>query len=134
MGGSNYGSVGRTEVTSSRPDRKVEFSEEIKEIYEYKCQVCNVYLEKPHGAIAIGAHIKGLGKPDNGPDSKENMLCLCPNCHAQFDACSFYIDPKTRRVHGLQKYEGKKINLSNKHKLDSSFLEYHKKKYENKNN
>jgi putative restriction endonuclease len=137
LGGSlpnNYGSVGRTEVTSSRPDRKVELSERIKGIYEYKCQVCKVYLKRPHGAIAISAHIKQLGKPDNGPDIEENMLCLCPNCHAQFDAHSFYIDPKTRRVHGVQEYEGKKINLSNKHKLDSSFLEYHKKKYENKNN
>ena len=29
-------------------------------------------------------------QPHNGPDAIENMLCLCPNHHDQFDYYSFY--------------------------------------------
>ncbi|MBT6251913.1 MAG: hypothetical protein HOI84_01280, partial [Flavobacteriaceae bacterium] len=47
------------------------------------------------GPIAIGAHIKPLGRPHSGPDVKENLLCLCPNHHDQFDALAFSIEPST---------------------------------------
>ena len=113
----------------NRLNRNVRLREEIKAIYDFKCQVCGIYLEKPHGAIAIGAHIKGLGEPHNGPDVLENMLCLCPNHHDQFDSFSFYVDPKTLHICGLKGFEGQKIRLSKKHKLDPEFLEYHKDLY-----
>lgn len=32
-----------------------------------------------------GAHVRALGTPHHGPDIPANMLCLCPNCHVQFD-------------------------------------------------
>ena len=104
-------------------------SEQIKKMYDYKCQICNIYLKTPFGGIAIGAHIKGLGKPHNGPDIIENMICLCPNHHEQFDDFGFYIDPKTYEIKGLQKYEGIKINFNKKHSINKEFLEYHYKEY-----
>ena len=30
-------------------------------------------------------HIKPLGTPHNGSDNKNNMICVCPNCHIQLD-------------------------------------------------
>ena len=37
-------------------------------------------------------HIKPLGRPHNGPDVPENILCLCPNCHVLLDEYSLWID------------------------------------------
>ena len=129
----DYKRADRAATTVSRIKRDVSLSENIKEIYGYKCQVCNVYLKTPYGAIAIGAHIKGLGKPHNGPDVIENMICLCPNHHEQFDDHGFYIDPETYEIKGLEGFEGKKITLNKKHNIEKSFLKYHLKDY-NRNN
>ncbi len=125
----DYKRADRAATTVSRIKRDVSLSENIKEIYGYKCQVCNVYLKTPYGAIAIGAHIKGLGKPHNGPDVIENMICLCPNHHEQFDDHGFYIDPETYEIKGLEGFEGKKITLNKKHNIEKSFLKYHLKDY-----
>jgi putative restriction endonuclease len=57
--------------------------------------VCDQHLDKPKGSIAVGAHIQALGRPHDGPDDLRNLLCLCPNHHAQFDAFSFYVDSST---------------------------------------
>jgi len=86
-------------------------------------------LDSPSGPIAIGAHIKGLGQPHNGPDAIENMLCLCPNHHDQFDYYSFYIDADSLEIIGLSDLKGKKLNIHSRHKIDKDFLNYHKKEY-----
>lgn len=130
----NYKTTHRTETTINKINRNIKLREKIKEIYGHKCQVCNVYLRRPHGAIAIGAHIKGLGQPHNGPDALSNMLCLCPNHHAQFDDLAFYIDPETFAVMGLEGFEEVYLTVSNNHKIDKEFLEYHKDQYEKKTN
>lgn len=124
-----YKRAERAASTINRLKRNVRLSEQIKKMYDYKCQICNIYLKTPFGGIAIGAHIKGLGKPHNGPDIIENMICLCPNHHEQFDDFGFYIDPKTYEIKGLQKYEGIKINFNKKHSINKEFLEYHYKEY-----
>ena len=55
-----------------------------------------------------------------------NMLCLCPNHHAQFDDRVFYIDPDNLKIIGLSAYEGKKLITSKKHKIDPQFLQHQK--------
>jgi len=129
----DYKRADRAATTVSRIKRDVSLSENIKEIHEYKCQVCNVYLKTPYGGIAIGAHIKGLGKPHNGPDVIENMICLCPNHHEQFDDHGFYIDSETYEIKGLEGYDGKKITLNKKHNIEKSFLKYHLEDYKKNN-
>lgn len=121
-----YSKTTRVETSVSRIERNVALAEKIKDLYGNRCQVCGVYLKKPTGAISIGAHIKGLGKPHEGPDSIQNMICLCPNHHAQFDAFSFYIEPTNFEIAGLEGYKGKKLKVSARHKIDKSFLAYHK--------
>lgn len=122
----SYTRPSRVQETSSRLKRDVKLSEKIKAIYEYRCQVCDVQLNSPSGLIAIGAHIKGLGRPHNGPDALENMLCLCPNHHDQFDRLAFFIDPENLKIIGLAGFEEKRIRVVKRHKLDKQFLEYHK--------
>ena len=128
----DYKRTERSASTVNRLKRNVKLSEEIKKMYDFKCQVCNIYLKTPYGGIAIGAHIKGLGKPHNGPDVIENMICLCPNHHEQFDDYGFYIDPETFEIKGLENFEGK-ITVSNKHKIDKDFLIYHFQQYKKNN-
>ena len=130
---SDYKRTERTAATVNRLKRNVKLSEEIKKLYEYKCQVCNTYLETPYGGIAIGAHIKGLGNPHNGPDVLENMICLCPNHHEQFDDYGYYIEPNTLEIKGLEGYEGKKITINKKHKIDKELLKYHYDQYKKNN-
>ena len=121
----------RAPHTVNRIVRNVKFAEQIKEIYNNTCQVCNVFLKTPTDGlgISVAAHIKGLGKPHNGPDIKENMLCLCPNHHAQFDSYSFYIDPENFQIVGLDVFEGKPITRIKKHKIKAEYLEYHQAQY-----
>ncbi len=129
----SYARVERVKTQVNRLNRNISLSEKVKEIYNYRCQICNVFLKSPQGGIVIGAHIKGLGKPHNGPDVIENMMSLCPNHHSQFDMFSFYIDPITLKIIGLENYEGKKINISKKHKIEKDFLAHHQSEYYKKN-
>ena len=89
----------------------------------------NPWARSSAWASSGGAHIKGLGRPHNGPDIIENMLCLCPNHHDQFDKYSFYIDYKTLKIKELEGYKNLKLNLNQKHKLDREFLKYHHENY-----
>jgi putative restriction endonuclease len=128
-----YKRAERTILTSSRLKRNISLSETVKNLYEFKCQICDVHLQTPKGAIAIGAHIKGLGSPHHGPDVLENMLCLCPNHHEQFDKFGYYIDPETFEVKQLKGFEGKKIKIVTKHEIDKSFLIYHMENFRSRN-
>lgn len=121
----------RIPYKGSRIKRDYSLPDKIKSKYSNKCQVCGVQLKSPCGDIAVGAHIKGLGKPHKGPDKLSNMLCLCPNHHAQFDAFSFYIEPKNLEIINLKGFEGKKIKI--KHKIDKKYFEYHKEIFNEKN-
>lgn len=125
----NYVSPTRSSSTVNRLNRKIALSEKVKKLYDYKCQICNVRLNSPSGPIAIGAHIKPLGMPHNGPDIIQNMLCLCPNHHDQFDYYSFYIDPENLKIIGLKELENKKLTINHKHKIDKDFLIYRKEDY-----
>ena len=129
----DYKRTERKSATVNRLKRNVKLSEEVKKLYEYKCQVCNTYLKTPYGGIAIGAHIKGLGNPHNGPDVIENMICLCPNHHEQFDDYGYYIEPDTLEIKGLEGFEGKKITLNKKHKIDKELLKYHYEQFKKNN-
>ncbi len=106
-----YQRVERSKSTTKRLKRNPKISEKIKEIYNYSCQVCGVFLQTPSGPIAIGAYIMPLGQPHNGPDVKENLLCLCPNHHDQFDALGFSIEPNSLEIVGLGNFEDKILTI-----------------------
>jgi len=130
----SYESVGRTKTTINKLNRNVRNREIIKRMYDSRCQVCGVFLKKPdNNGIAIGAHVKALGKPHEGPDVIENMLCLCPNHHAQFDAYSFFIHPENLTIHGIESLEGDKLKIIKQHKIDKEFISYHMNLYKKRN-
>ena len=64
----------------------------VKEINDHRCQICGIRLDTEVGPYAEGAHIRALGKPHDGPDQVDNVLCLCPNDHVLFDKGAIYLD------------------------------------------
>lgn len=84
-----YGPVPRKEITTLRIVRDTAVTRQIKRLHDYCCQVCGIRLHGAAGPYAEAAHIRPLGAPHHGPDSLENVLCLCPNHHVLFDLGSF---------------------------------------------
>jgi putative restriction endonuclease len=82
----------RVLTTSSRVVRSTAVGNTIKEHYDHACQICEVRLVTPAGPYAEGCHVRPLGKPHNGSDTADNVICLCPNCHILFDTHSITID------------------------------------------
>jgi len=71
--------------TVTRVVRDTQIGKEVKALHKYTCQVCGESLVSPAGPYAEAAHIRPLGKPHDGPDSKDNVLCVCPNHRVLFD-------------------------------------------------
>lgn len=103
----------RQETTINRIIRDTILSRRIKELHNYECQLCGHTIPLADGArYAEAHHIQPLGSPHNGPDSAENLVCLCPNHHAELD---FGI--RTLALADLRSVHG--------HKVGESFVTYH---------
>ncbi len=105
----------------------------IKNLYDNTCQVCRIQLMTDAGAISIGAHIQGLGKPDNGPDVVDNMLCLCHNCHAIFDSGSFFINDDCKTITWLHESNGggslahsTELFCKSEHRIGLAYVQHHR--------
>lgn len=82
----------RVTQTVARVVRDTRLTRRVKQLHNFTCQVCKERIETPAGPYAEGAHIRPIGRPHDGPDELENLLCLCPNCHVRFDCGAFTID------------------------------------------
>ena len=121
----NTAPPGRKEGTVLRIIRDTKISQDIKKLYSYACQVCGIIIKTKSGFYAEGAHIKPLGRPHNGYDSPDNMLCLCPNHHVMFDKGSFSIDDDFSLIGGASDLPDV-ININPEHEVDISNLKYHR--------
>jgi putative restriction endonuclease len=81
----------RTAVTTQRIVRNTATAQRVKRLHNHTCQVCRLSLTTPTGPYAEAAHIRPLGRPHDGPDTAENILCLCPNDHVLFDSGAVHI-------------------------------------------
>ena len=71
--------------TVQRVVRNTAVTQWVKERYGFACQICGQRIETSSGLYAEGGHIRPRGRPHDGPDSVENVLCLCPNDHVRLD-------------------------------------------------
>ncbi len=53
-------------------------------------------LEVLGGRYAGAAHVRALGKPHLGPQTPDNVICLCPNDHILFDRGAIWVDEDWR--------------------------------------
>jgi len=111
----------RAVSTILRVVRDTQKAREVKSLYKFACQVCGVVLEGPAGPYAEAAHIRPLGMPHNGPDTLDNLLCLCPNHHVLFDLGMITITDDLRLIG----YSGDLITKPG-HVLNQAFLQYHR--------
>jgi putative restriction endonuclease len=97
----------------------------VKAWHDDRCQVCGVVIEIEGGRrYSEGAHIRPLGRPSDGPDHTSNLLCLCPNHHAQLDYGGLIIDHDlTIRDRHNNQVIGR-LRLHPQHKLDADALDY----------
>lgn len=79
--------------TVNRIVRTHDVAVSVKRIYDNTCQICSTRLMTAAGPYSEGVYIRPLGVPHNGPDTLENILCLCPNCHVLFDGHALTIRP-----------------------------------------
>lgn len=79
----------RLTATIEKIVRIASLAKKVKEIHDFRCQVCSTRLTNGKRQIAEAAHINPLGM--GGEDSLDNLLCLCPNHHALFDAGGLFV-------------------------------------------
>ncbi len=115
----------RREGTVTRIIRDTDMANRVKADYDFKCQICGVRLEGPAGPRAEGAHIRGLGRPHNGPDVRENILCLCPNHHTLLDIFGIAVADSFALI-GMQGV----LTLRKDHKIALEYVRYHLSQYD----
>ena len=114
-------STKRKETTTMRIVRDSAKSRLIKKLHKFACQFCCTKLHTPAGDYAEGAHIKPLGKPHNGPDTSDNLLCLCPNCHVLFDSGAIAVSISGELIN----MEGQMATVKD-HQPNPEYLNYHR--------
>ncbi|HCC95240.1 MAG TPA: hypothetical protein DEQ26_13115 [Flavobacteriaceae bacterium] len=115
----------RVQTSILRIVRDTKIAHDIKKLYNYECQVCGVVLEIKSIRYAEGAHIKPLGKPHDGEDNSNNLLCLCPNHHILFDRGAFSISDSFDLIGDIQG----KLKIHEKHNINKENLKYHRKSH-----
>lgn len=101
--------------------------ESVKSLYNYRCQICGDVVLRTgwtHNMDRINEwkylsadvhHIMPLSK--GGPDSRDNMLCLCPTCHRKFHSGEFRLNEKNNQIILQDELLGKVHNLEEKHTI-----------------
>ena len=111
----------RVETVVQRIVRSTPLGTRVKQLHDWTCQRCGRRIETPAGPYAEAAHIKPLGRPHDGPDSLENLLCLCPNCHVEFDLGAWTVDAEL-----FVEPEGVSLATVKGHPLSRVFLGHHR--------
>lgn len=115
---------GRVRSAVSRIVRDTVLSGQIKTLYDFTCQVCETKLVGPAGPYAEAAHVRPLGRPHNGPDTIDNLICLCPNHHYLFDVGAFGINDDLSLI-GMPG----QLRLHKRHELRTENLRYHRQHF-----
>jgi hypothetical protein len=108
---------------------------QLKQLYNYSCQICGKTINIGDSLYAEAHHIQPLGGPHHGPDISENIIITCPNHHVEFDYGVIAINTismKTIHKNKSDQYHDKRINLKAGHSLGLNYLQYHLEKIFNK--
>jgi putative restriction endonuclease len=99
----------------------------VKNVYSDECQLCGTTLTVPGGTASAGAHIRPLGGLHAGPDTTDNVLCLCHNCHYLFDNGGVVVgDDLGIHVYGEEGVQ-RRLRVDGRHKVARRHLHYHRR-------
>ncbi|MGI5479796.1 HNH endonuclease [Streptomyces lavendofoliae] len=116
----------RRTVASSRIVRDSDVAAKAKKLHGDRCQVCGLQLPTRFGTYSEAAHIRGLGRPHNGPDELSNLLVLCPNHHVQFDTLAIYVDPDGSVRMTADGSRMGELRQHSAHRISAAHLRYHR--------
>lgn len=111
---------------TTRIIRDTQAAQWVKRLHDYHCQACSVRIERPGGAYAEAAYLKPPGRPHLGPDTPDNILCLCPNCHVMFDGWAFSVREDGTLIGALEGI----LREQERHGINRDFLSYHHRLFE----
>lgn len=120
----DYSAAERREVRVSRVIRDTAQARKVKSLHDHRCQMCAIRLECPAGPYAEAAHIRPLGAPHNGPDTVDNILCLCPNHHVLFDYGAVSIADDLSLIG-----EPGDLIIHRDHPINRTYLAYHREHF-----
>jgi predicted restriction endonuclease len=106
-------------------------SKYVKELYNYKCQMCGLTIYSPRLKslwYCEAHHVQPLGKKYKGPDHKSNIIALCPTHHCMMDLGVLAIDPSNLKVLSFNEQEeikGQLLTLRRGHGLNQKYLKFH---------
>lgn len=104
---------GRVQTVTSRVIRDTALARRVKELHGSRCQICGHTIQLPDGSFYAEAHhIKPLGSPHDGPDTIDNLLCLCPNHHVELD-------------YRLTKLNLSALRIVDGHVISEAHIQYH---------
>jgi putative restriction endonuclease len=119
---------GRARSVTQRVVRNSAVTQWVKDLHDHTCQVCGIRLEVDGGAYAEGAHVRALGRPHNGSDVTENVLCLCPNDHVLFDKGAIYISGgKVHRT--VDRAVLRSLRVHPDHRVDEDAIRYQRERF-----
>lgn len=104
---------GRVSQEVYRVLRDTVLARSVKQSYDYRCQICSETIELAFGRLYAEAHhLRPLGQPHNGPDVRENIVCVCPKHHVLLDYGAImldtnslgHVDPKYIQYHNTKVY------------------------------
>lgn len=110
--------------TVVRRIRNSQIAQQVKDLYESTCQVCETQLQVAGRHYAEGAHIRPLGRPHVGPDTADNLLCLCPNHHVQLDMGGIIITDDFRVIDRTTGHPIGPLYRKGKHAINVAHLAY----------
>lgn len=99
----------------------------VKSLYDYRCQVCGEVVLRTGWTSTLSRseswsflssdihHVFPLSK--GGPDSRDNMICLCPTCHRKFHSGEFRLKTNGNKLILSDELLGTIRQIVQKHKL-----------------
>ncbi|MFI8106225.1 YDG/SRA domain-containing protein [Streptomyces sp. NPDC086023] len=121
----------RRYISQDRLVRDSKIVRQVKRMYDNTCQVCQLRLVvSPSGeAYSEAAHIQAVGKPHNGEDRLENLLCLCPNCHALFDRGALHLSDDLDVLDGFSGEFRATLTRAQGHLIGLEFVRKHRERW-----
>ena len=96
---------------------------ELKKLYQNKCQICNKTFEIAKNKFYSEVH-HYHPLEEGGDDDKSNMIVVCPNHHTQFDYKIIAIDmDSTSIINNIGKKTAENIIFHKSHILDKKNIE-----------
>lgn len=114
---------------ATRRIRSTAKGERLKRLYR-DCQVCGTRIGLPGNPPRVYLeihHLRPLGGKHRGKDNWDNMLVLCPNCHAAFDLLAMAVHPKTGCIRCCddKRQRRRRPTFHDEHALAMGNVKYH---------